>query len=131
MYQLDLSTTSWWLIAALCAAVNLALLVPSMPTRATRIRVSSMPVILATCAYIASITKPDYSPQLLLSMYSIACLMIPASLLGFRKKMARMVLERPEDGSLPPEHYGLAQEAMIRFALAAVAAGGLLYLFKP
>ncbi|MFD7908514.1 hypothetical protein ACFVSN_05635 [Kitasatospora sp. NPDC057904] len=131
MYVLDLSTTSWWLIAALCAAVNLALLVPSMPTRATRIRVSTMPVIIATFAYIASIAKPDYPPQLLLSMYSIVCLMIPASLLGFRKKMARMVLERPEDGSLPLEHYGLAQEAMIRFALAAVAMGGLLYLFKP
>ncbi|MFF1909658.1 hypothetical protein [Kitasatospora sp. NPDC058218] len=131
MYELDLSTTSWWLIAALCAAVNLALLVPSMPTRATRIRVSFMPVVLAAIAFVASIAKPDYSTQLLLSMYSIVCLLVPGSLLGFRRKMARMVLERPEDGSLPPEHYGLAQEAMIRFAVAAVAMGGLLYLFKP
>ncbi|MEE1783826.1 hypothetical protein PUR71_13040 [Streptomyces sp. SP17BM10] len=131
MYVLDLSTTSWWLIAALCTAVNLALLVPSMPTRATRIRVSSMPVIIAVFAYVASVAKPGYPPQLLLSMYSIACLMIPVSLLGFRRKMARMVLERPEDGSLLPEHYGLAQEAMIRFTVAAVAMGGLVYLFKP
>ncbi|MFB6894657.1 hypothetical protein ACFCX4_35830 [Kitasatospora sp. NPDC056327] len=131
MYELDLSTTSWWLIAALASAVCLALLVPSMPTRETRIRVSFMPVVFGGFAFFASIAKPDYPPQLVLSMYSIACVMVPGSLLGFRRRMARMVLEYPEGGSLRPEHYGLARELVIRFTVAAVAMGSLMYLFKP
>ncbi|WP_380283992.1 hypothetical protein [Kitasatospora purpeofusca] len=131
MYELGLSTTSWWLIAALATAVNLALLVPPMPTRETRIRMSFMPAVFATFAYVASVAKPDYPDQLILSMYSIACLSLPLSLVGFRRKMARMIRETPEDGSLQPQHYGLAQEAMIRFSLAAVAMGGLVHLFKP
>jgi hypothetical protein len=131
MYELNLSTTSWWLIAALCAAVNLALAVPAMPTRATRIRMSSMPVVLAAAVYVASIAHSDYSTQLLLLMYSIACLALPGCLLGFRKKMARLILERPADGSVPLEHTGLVREGMIRFTLAAVAVGGVLYLIKP
>ncbi|MFF2074820.1 hypothetical protein ACFVXG_08680 [Kitasatospora sp. NPDC058162] len=131
MFELNLNTTSWWLIAALCAGVNLAILVPAMPTRATKIRVSSMPVIIAALGYITSIAKPDYSPRLILEMCAIGLLAIAVCLLGFRKKMTRMVLDYPEGGDVRPEHYGLAQEAMIRFTVAAVAMGGLLYLFKP
>ncbi len=96
----SLPVQAWWTIAVFAAVAFLALVVPMMPTRRSRIQVALGPVATALFA-VASAAVKDYGPETLLPMYAAVMLGIPLGLLGHGRELKQKIIDREQHGERP------------------------------
>ncbi|MFD8813567.1 hypothetical protein ACFV23_19255 [Streptomyces sp. NPDC059627] len=93
---MNMPVGAWWGITAMSVVVYLAVLIPWLPTRATRVRAALMPLLLGFAA-LASHQVRGYSTATLLGTVTGLLLGVPLGLVGQQRKMARYVLDQEAD----------------------------------
>ncbi len=107
----NISTDTWWIIAAIGSAVFLATCVPLMPTRKYKIRVSCFPLLGASFLAAAANFR-GHDLETLLSIYSLGVIVIPLGIVGRGKELKQAAEQAANSvgGQAPPAPFKLTAQ---------------------
>ncbi|MFI9269755.1 hypothetical protein ACIGXM_03390 [Kitasatospora sp. NPDC052896] len=119
-----ISESIWWLVSVAVTVVYLITLVPLMPNRGYRIRVSLGPVAGALFAAASGLVK-HMGPGELLPLYASVVLGVSLSLVGRRREMRTKVADMAVNGRNRGNELSRATQVQVMAVLLACMAVGL------